>query len=136
MAGSDVALRAAWTATVGLHSSSSTSVSYRYFDLESALRSWTASRNEFRPPRPFEAVPPVSGPMKASFTVVFWPQARPGARSSPVPRIDAPCKRSRRLSDMVVLLRPAEVPGFYIDAAAGRAQEFSPGLVQHFAGGG
>src|SRR5881397_2518068 len=104
MAGSDVALRAAWTATVGLHSSSSTSVSYRYFDLESALRSWTARRNEFRPPRPFEAVPPVNGPMNASFTLVFWAQALVGVSTRQRPTVDTPFSRSRRLGDMAILL--------------------------------
>src|SRR5262249_44703200 len=53
----------------GLHSSSSTVSSYSYFALGSALRSLTARSAELRPPRPFAATPPVSGPMNATFTL-------------------------------------------------------------------
>src|ERR1051325_9712362 len=63
------ALVAACTAVFGLHSSSSTVSSYSYFALGSALRSLTARSAELRPPRPFAATPPVSGPMKATFTL-------------------------------------------------------------------
>src|SRR5262245_49338251 len=63
------ALVAVCTAMFGLHSSSSTSSSYSYFALGSALRSFTASSAELRPPIPFAATPPVSGPMKTTFTL-------------------------------------------------------------------
>src|SRR5262249_23748922 len=63
------ALVATCTAMLGLHSSSSTVSSYSYFALGSALRSLTARSAELRPPSPFAATPPVSGPMKATFTL-------------------------------------------------------------------
>src|SRR5262249_51297437 len=63
------ALVATCTATFGLHSSSSTTSSYSYFAFGSALRSLTARSAELRPPRPLAAVPPVSGPMKPTFTL-------------------------------------------------------------------
>src|ERR1051325_9130561 len=65
------ALVAACTAVFGLHSSSSTVSSYSYFAFGSALRSLTARSAELRPPRPFAATPPVSGPMKATLTLSF-----------------------------------------------------------------
>src|SRR5262245_55178848 len=64
-------LVATCTATFGLHSSSSTTMSYSYFDFGSALRSRTARSAELRPPSPFADVPPVSGPMKPTFTLSF-----------------------------------------------------------------
>src|SRR5512132_1713772 len=63
------ALVATCTAMFGLHSSSSTTSSYSYFALGSALRSLTARSAELRPPSPLAAVPPVSGPMKATLTL-------------------------------------------------------------------
>src|SRR5450830_1819627 len=62
-------LVATCTATFGLHSSSSTTSSYSYFAFESALRSFTARSAELRPPIPLTATPPVSGPMKPTFTL-------------------------------------------------------------------
>src|SRR4051812_27390715 len=62
-------LVATWTATFGLHSSSSTTSSYSYFALASALRSLTARSAELRPPMPLTETPPVSGPMKPTFTL-------------------------------------------------------------------
>src|SRR4029077_21286506 len=75
------ALVAACTAVFGLHSSSSTVSSYSYFALGSALRSLTARSAELRPPRPFAATPPVSGPMKATFTLSLG-QAGPANASA------------------------------------------------------
>src|SRR5207248_5205337 len=66
---SEPALVATCTPASGLHSSSRTTSSYRYFDLESALRSRTARAAELRPPRPMAELPPVSGPTKAMRTV-------------------------------------------------------------------
>src|SRR3569832_1628313 len=62
-------LVATCTATFGLHSSSRTTISYSYFDLASALRSFTARSAELRPPSPLTETPPVSGPMKPTFTL-------------------------------------------------------------------
>ena len=64
-------LVATCTATFGLHSSSSTTISYSYFDFGSALRKRTARSAELRPPIPFTDTPPVSGPMKPTFTLSF-----------------------------------------------------------------
>ena len=64
-------LVATCTATFGLHSSSSTTISYSYFDFGSALRRRTARSAELRPPSPFTDTPPVSGPMKPTFTLSF-----------------------------------------------------------------
>src|SRR4029079_17243752 len=64
-------LVATCTATFGLHSSSSTTISYSYFDFGSALRKRTARSAELRPPNPFTETPPVSGPMKPTFTLSF-----------------------------------------------------------------
>src|SRR6185437_15678174 len=61
-------LVATCTATFGLHSSSSTTISYSYFAFASALRSLTARSAELRPPMPLTETPPVSGPMKPTFT--------------------------------------------------------------------
>src|SRR5215471_955848 len=66
---SAAALVAACTAVFGLHSSSSTVSSYSYLAFGSALRSLTARSAELRPPMPLAATPPVSGPMKATFTL-------------------------------------------------------------------
>ena len=93
--GSDDALSAAWTATVGLHSSSSTSATYSYLAFGPALRSWSARTNELRPPRPFDAVPPVNGPMKASLTVFFWARAALGPTARRSPSADVPWRSSR-----------------------------------------
>src|SRR5215470_13886206 len=57
------------TATFGLHSSSSTTISYSYFALGSALRNRTARSAELRPPRPLTETPPVSGPMNPTLTL-------------------------------------------------------------------
>src|ERR1043166_2037232 len=62
-------LVATCTATFGLHSSSSTTISYSYFDFGSALRSLTARSAELRPPIPLTDTPPVSGPMKPTLTL-------------------------------------------------------------------
>src|SRR5262249_35234045 len=62
-------LVACCTATFGLHSSSSTTSSYSYFALGSALRRRTARSAELRPPSPLAAVPPVGGPMKPTLTL-------------------------------------------------------------------
>src|SRR5215467_12878086 len=62
-------LVATCTATFGLHSSSSTTISYSYFALGSALRSRTARSAELRPPRPFTETPPVSGPINPTLTL-------------------------------------------------------------------
>src|SRR5215813_14050673 len=62
-------LVATWTATFGLHSSSSTAISYSYFAFGSALRSRTARSAELRPPRPLTETPPVSGPMNPTLTL-------------------------------------------------------------------
>src|SRR6516164_1449446 len=62
-------LVATCTATFGLHSSSSTTSSYSYFALGSALRKRTARSAELRPPRPLTETPPVSGPMKPTLTL-------------------------------------------------------------------
>src|SRR5690242_12072480 len=62
-------LVACCTATLGLHSSSSTTSSYSYLAFPSALRSRTARSAELRPPRPLAELPPVSGPMKPTFTL-------------------------------------------------------------------
>src|SRR5512141_471536 len=62
-------LVATCTATFGLHSSSSTTSSYSYFALASALRSFTARSAELRPPMPLTETPPVNGPMKPTFTL-------------------------------------------------------------------
>ena len=64
-------LVATCTATFGLHSSSSTTSSYSYFALASALRSCTARSAELRPPKPLAETPPVSGPMKPTLTLSF-----------------------------------------------------------------
>src|SRR5262249_26174050 len=64
-------LVATCTATFGLHSSSSTTSSYSYFAFGSALRRRTARSAELRPPSPFTDTPPVSGPMKPTFTLSF-----------------------------------------------------------------
>src|SRR4029453_19186266 len=64
-------LVATCTATFGLHSSSSTTSSYSYVALASALRSLTASSAEFRPPIPLTETPPVNGPMKPTLTLSF-----------------------------------------------------------------
>src|SRR6186997_2282094 len=64
-------LVATCTATFGLHSSSSTTISYSYFDFGSALRRRTAKSAELRPPSPLTDTPPVSGPMKPTFTLSF-----------------------------------------------------------------
>src|SRR6185437_6480132 len=61
-------LVATCTATFGLHSSSSTTISYSYFAFASALRSLTARSAELRPPMPLTETPPVSGPMKPTLT--------------------------------------------------------------------
>src|SRR5256885_6615817 len=66
---SEPALVATCTPASGLHSSSSTTSSYWYFDLASALRSRTARSAELRPPRPMAELPPVSGPTNAMRTV-------------------------------------------------------------------
>ena len=66
---SAAALVATCTPTLGLHSSSSTTSSYLYFDFGSSLRNFTAKSAELRPPMPLAATPPVSGPMKAILTV-------------------------------------------------------------------
>src|SRR5947209_3536626 len=66
---SDAALVATCTPASGLHSSSSTTSSYWYFDFASALRRRTARSAELRPPRPMAELPPVSGPTKAMRTV-------------------------------------------------------------------
>src|SRR3954454_25012523 len=66
---SEPALVATCTPASGLHSSSSTTNSYWYFDFASALRSRTARSAELRPPRPMAELPPVSGPTKAMRTV-------------------------------------------------------------------
>src|SRR3954468_18386839 len=66
---SEAALVATCTPASGLHSSSSTTSSYWYFDFASALRSRTARSAELRPPRPMAELPPVSGPTKAMRTV-------------------------------------------------------------------
>src|SRR3954452_13301629 len=63
------ALVATCTAVLGLHSSSSTTSSYSYFAFGSALRSFTASSAELRAPMPLAAMPPVSGPMKATLAL-------------------------------------------------------------------
>src|SRR5262249_42807582 len=60
---------AACTPTLGLHSSSRTTNSYSYFAFGSALRSFTASSAELRPPMPLAATPPVNGPMKPTLTL-------------------------------------------------------------------
>src|SRR6476469_1569125 len=62
-------LVATCTATFGLHSSSSTTSSYSYLAFASALRSRTARSAELRPPMPLTETPPVSGPMKPTFTL-------------------------------------------------------------------
>src|SRR5436309_77318 len=69
------------TATLGLHSSSSTTSSYSYFAAASALRSRTARSAELRPPSPFAATPLVSGPMKATLTLSLAPAGK-GALAS------------------------------------------------------
>src|SRR5262249_31460784 len=98
-------LVATCTATFGLHSSSSTTISYSYFDFGSALRSRTARSAELRPPSPFAEVPPVSGPMKPTFTLSFA-SAAPAATPRTSAAINAvnfgailmsPPLRSRRL---------------------------------------
>src|SRR5436190_1173667 len=71
MVRSEPALVATWTPVSGLHSSSSTTSSYWYFDFPPALRSFTARSAEFRPPRPIAELPPVSGPTNARRTVSF-----------------------------------------------------------------
>src|SRR4029079_19747047 len=71
-------LVATCTATFGLHSSSSTTISYSYFDFGSALRSRTARSAELRPPIPFTDQPPVSGTVKPTFTL-FFASAAPDA---------------------------------------------------------
>src|SRR5947209_279387 len=62
-------LVATCTATFGLHSSSSTTISYSYFAFGSALRSRTARSAELRPPRPLTETPPVSGPINPTLTL-------------------------------------------------------------------
>src|SRR6188474_2844819 len=75
-------LVATWTATFGLHSSSSTTSSYWYFVLASAFRSLTARSAELRPPRPLTDTPPVSGPMKPTLTLSLAPEgAAPRAKA-------------------------------------------------------
>src|SRR5215470_1927234 len=64
-------LVATCTATFGLHSSSSATISYSYFAFASALRSLTARSVELRPPMPLAETPPVSGPIKPTFTLSF-----------------------------------------------------------------
>ena len=78
-------LVACWTATLGLHSSSSTTSSYSYLALASALRRRTARSAELRPPSPLAETPPVSGPMNPTLTLSFAsapPTAKP-AMSTP-----------------------------------------------------
>src|SRR6476619_7152969 len=62
-------LVATCTATFGLHSSSSTTISYSYFAFGSALRRRTARSAELRPPRPLTETPPVSGPINPTLTL-------------------------------------------------------------------
>src|SRR5215831_2206354 len=64
-------LVATCTATFGLHSSSSATISYSYFAFASALRSLTARSAELRPPMPLAETPPVSGPIKPTLTLSF-----------------------------------------------------------------
>src|SRR5438270_2556463 len=73
MVRSDPALVAICTPASGLHSSSNTTSSYRYFDFPSAFRSLTARSAELRPPRPTAELPPVSGPTNAMRTVSLAP---------------------------------------------------------------
>src|ERR1041385_2702109 len=75
-------LVACCTAMLGLHSSSSTTSSYSYFALASALRNLTARSAELRPPMPLTETPPVSGPMKPTFTLSLA-LAAPAASASP-----------------------------------------------------
>src|SRR5215510_14147572 len=64
-------LVATCTATFGLHSSSSATISYSYFAFASELRSLTARSAELRPPMPLAETPPVSGPIKPTLTLSF-----------------------------------------------------------------
>src|SRR5713226_6059851 len=86
-------LVACWTATFGLHSSSSTTSSYSYLALVSALRSRTARSAELRPPRPFTETPPVSGPMNPTLTVsLAWTARVNAASSTPATTRRPPCR--------------------------------------------
>src|SRR5260370_23805951 len=85
-------LVACWTATFGLHSSSSTTSSYSYLALVSALRSRTARSAELRPPRPFTETPPVSGPMNPTLTVSFACAPRVNPSSTPAITRPPPCR--------------------------------------------
>src|SRR5260221_2954798 len=93
-------LVATCTATFGLHSSSSTTNSYSYLALASALRNLTASSAELRPPMPLTETPPVRGPMNPTLTLslacALWP-TRPA--SSTAVRSKSFCDL-RCLSDM------------------------------------
>src|SRR3954451_23996824 len=64
-------LVAPWTATFGVQASSSTTSSYSYFALASALRNFTARSAELRPPSPLTETPPVRGPMNPTLTLSF-----------------------------------------------------------------
>src|SRR5262245_30225942 len=86
---SAASLVATCTATFGLHSSSSTTCSYSYFALASALRNRTAKSDELRPPRPLAEVPPVSGPIKPTLTLSFASTAAPDNASNTPVNIDA-----------------------------------------------
>jgi hypothetical protein len=75
-------LVATCTAMFGLHSSSSTTSSYSYFALGSALRNRTARSAELRPPIPLTETPPVNGPMNPTLTLSFAPADAIDAASS------------------------------------------------------
>src|ERR671931_618097 len=84
-------LVATCTATLGLHSSSSTASSYSYFAFGSALRSLTARSAELRPPMPLAAVPPVNGPMNPTLTLSLAAAVAADAASTAAARMATVC---------------------------------------------
>src|SRR6185312_287479 len=86
MLGSAEALVATCTPTLGLHSSSSATSWNSYFDLGSALWSFTASSAELRPPMPSAETDPVNGARKAIFTTSFAKAAGAAAISAAATR--------------------------------------------------
>src|SRR5260221_12205281 len=101
-------LVATCTATFGLHSSSSTTNSYSYLALASALRNLTASSAELRPPMPLTETPPVRGPMKPTLTLSLACALSPRMPTLPASSTavrsrsfcDVRCLGDRCLSDM------------------------------------